>query len=176
MDPVGGGGSARRLGLGLGHGFFRGALLFQAAEPSLECRKAPARRCSRSTGTSEPRGDEETSALAPKARQGRSPAMKPAAKAMRSARDAGRYHAVVIVPRGASCTAALDCARRRYLSAEAPRLPLAACDRHDQCQCVYRHHADRRDDPRRDDESSGARRGPGTAAERRTGRGRRETD
>lgn len=54
------------------------------------------------------------------------------------------WHSVSIVSEVQSCEAAAAVAERRYLSREAPRLPLKGCLRPDGCQCVYRHHADRR--------------------------------
>ena len=60
-----------------------------------------------------------------------------------------KWHAVSIIADGAACRAALALADRRYLSAEAPRLPLDGCDKPGGCQCRYRHHPDRRVGPRR---------------------------
>jgi hypothetical protein len=65
------------------------------------------------------------------------------------------WHAVSIVSRITTCEAALQRRGQRYLSREAPRLPLPECDRSQGCRCVYRHHADRRAGPRRSSESGG---------------------
>jgi len=59
------------------------------------------------------------------------------------------YHAVSIRCAKNACQAAQDKLGDRYLSAEAPLLPLGQCDRHDQCECRYQHYDDRRGDPRR---------------------------
>ncbi len=62
-----------------------------------------------------------------------------------------RWHAITIVGSGSACAAAEACRGKRFLSAEAPRLPLADCDVK-RCDCRYRHYADRRGSPRRRDE------------------------
>lgn len=59
-----------------------------------------------------------------------------------------RWHAVTIVPSSESCFISQACRRNRYLSSDAPRLPLSGCDA-DRCDCKYRHFADRRGAPRR---------------------------
>jgi hypothetical protein len=64
---------------------------------------------------------------------------------------------------------------QRFLSADAPRLPLLACTSPETCHCVYRKYADRRAGPRRETESSGLRRSSPNP-ERRISRGRRKTD
>lgn len=58
------------------------------------------------------------------------------------------YHAVSIVAGPQCCAAVKSQAGRRYLSKDAPRLPVADCDRPD-CRCHYAHHDDRRAEPRR---------------------------
>lgn len=58
------------------------------------------------------------------------------------------WHAVSIVPGSQPCAAASGLARKRFLSREAPSLPLKACDQA-QCTCHYEHHDDRRKGPRR---------------------------
>ena len=58
------------------------------------------------------------------------------------------HHAVSIAPGPRACAAAHDLVRRRFLSREAPSLPLMDCNRTD-CQCRYEHHEDRRKGPRR---------------------------
>jgi hypothetical protein len=69
---------------------------------------------------------------------------KPAAPVKKKA----TYHAVSIAP-GPKCCAAANVARgKRFLSREAPKLPLAGCDRAD-CTCRYEHHEDRRKGMRR---------------------------
>jgi hypothetical protein len=62
------------------------------------------------------------------------------------------------------------------LSKEAPRLPLAECTSSDTCSCVYKHHADRRVQPRRHEETGELRRNANVAQERRIGRDRRKPE
>lgn len=87
-----------------------------------------------------------------------------------------RWHAVAIRPRGSGCDAVQSCRSNRFLSSEAPRLPLEQCSASDTCTCVYKHHADRRAQPRRQDERDGLRRSAKVAQERRLARDRRSTD
>jgi hypothetical protein len=54
-----------------------------------------------------------------------------------------RFHAVSIVPGPRCCAAARELRKERFLSTDAPPLPLTGCDRHD-CTCRYEHHQDRR--------------------------------
>jgi hypothetical protein len=85
-----------------------------------------------------------------------------------------RWHAVGIVPTARSCDAARACRDRRYLSAEAPALPLKGCDAV-RCECRYGHFDDRRRGPRRGEEKGGIPH-KATQADRRERRGRRATD
>jgi len=87
-----------------------------------------------------------------------------------------RWHAVAVRPKGECCEAVQACRVERFLAAEAPRLPLENCSNSDTCSCVYKHHADRRAQPRRQDERGGLRRSSKVAQERRVGRDRRSTD
>jgi hypothetical protein len=61
----------------------------------------------------------------------------------------GPYKAVVIVAAEEACAAAGQLRGKRFLSRNAPRLPLQECTRQDQCECKYRHLGDRRGPPRR---------------------------
>jgi len=89
----------------------------------------------------------------------------------------GRWRAVSILATESSCDAAKALRAFRFLSAEAPRLPLLECTCYDSCPCAYKHHADRRSYTRRKDESTGLRRAkPRVGQERRILRGRRITD
>jgi hypothetical protein len=85
------------------------------------------------------------------------------------------WHAVSIVSSGPACHQARSFARVRFLSSQAPPLPLKGCELR-QCSCHYRHHEDRRRLARRAADvvaASGAYwRGP----ERRRSSGRRITD
>ena len=89
------------------------------------------------------------------------------------------YHAVSIMPGQGACKAARKEVESRFLSSEAPVLPLKACDAA-RCTCRYRHHPDRRsDEPRREEDVGittmvGA--WNGRVERRRNGRGRRITD
>lgn len=58
------------------------------------------------------------------------------------------YHAVAIRVRGKGCDAARQVKGRRYLSTEAPLLPLAHCSS-SSCSCQYVHFDDRRHYDRR---------------------------
>jgi len=82
------------------------------------------------------------------------------------------WHAVEVVPRAHACAAALACKGKRFLSTEAPWLPLEDCDSA-QCRCKYRHYADRRGDLRRQEAKAAA---AVEQANRRSSRGRRATD
>jgi hypothetical protein len=66
-------------------------------------------------------------------------------------RAAKAHHAVSILPGPQACAAAQALVSKRYLSREAPILPLKACDQ-GQCSCRYAHHDDRRKGPRRANE------------------------
>ena len=83
------------------------------------------------------------------------------------------FHCVAIRPRK-TCPAAEALGDRRYLSDEAPRLPLEACHRQQNCRCIYVHFEDRRQDLRRDADIGLP--GGGRGEERRAGRGRRRDD
>lgn len=63
-------------------------------------------------------------------------------------KSAHTYHAVTIAPGPRACAAALALAERRFLSREAPVLPLKKCDCTN-CECRYEHYDDRRKGPRR---------------------------
>lgn len=85
-----------------------------------------------------------------------------------------RWHAVTIAAPANACAVAQACKGKRYLSAEAPLLPLKGCDG-GRCDCKYRHYDDRRGEERRQDDKVAA----PTAREsgnRRVSRGRRAAD
>lgn len=95
-----------------------------------------------------------------------------------STSSSGRFHAVSIRAGSGACTAAKALSGERFLSAEAPPLPLPNCDA-PRCDCRFQHHEDRR--------SGKDRRSPFTAGgvsaetgnygiERRDGRERRRSD
>ncbi len=85
-------------------------------------------------------------------------------------------HAVEIRCTKNACQAAKDTRGERYLSAEAPLLPLDQCDRPDRCQCRYQHYKDRRGDQRRDAEVGLPTQTDPERVERRHTKGRRAED
>jgi hypothetical protein len=87
-----------------------------------------------------------------------------------------QWHAVIIKPKGQCCEAVQACRASRFLSSDAPRLPLAECTHSDTCSCVYKHHADRRAQTRRQDERDGLQRRGKVEQDRRLTRDRRKTD
>ena len=87
-----------------------------------------------------------------------------------------QWHAVTIVTKSSSCEAARAARNTRYLSAQAPRLPLADCSKPDACPCAYKHHADRRSESRRADDEGGLSRSTGATPERRLRPDRRKID
>ncbi len=86
--------------------------------------------------------------------------------------SAHRWHAVTIATGVHACTAVEACKGKRFLSRDAPRLPLPDCTA-PECHCIYRHYPDRRKAERRGDEL--ARPAP-RGENRRLGHGRRMTD
>ena len=95
-----------------------------------------------------------------------------------SERQQGRkeaWHAVSIITPTSTCEAAAALRNHRFLSKDAPRLPLAGCSSPETCRCIYRHHADRRGKPRRSMDR-GEPPKSGADAERRGKRGRRSDD
>ncbi len=89
---------------------------------------------------------------------------------VQAVRMANPYHSVAIKPCARPCPAALALKGRRFLSAEAPRLPLSDCNEQS-CGCVYQHHEDRRSSHDRRLVQKG-----GLYAERRSNPGRRSSD
>ena len=73
----------------------------------------------------------------------------------------------------------LQCAvsgkNRRWLSREAPLLPLPGCTRPDTCQCTYNHHDDRRAASRRAEDLNAFSQAPRFTNERRSRKSRRDT-
>lgn len=86
------------------------------------------------------------------------------------------FHAVTIAPGYRPCAAAGKLRNHRFLSREAPVLPLKDCDRTD-CQCRYQHYEDRRDAQRRARDLGVAIDGyEGSERRGKTKRGRRKAD
>ena len=86
---------------------------------------------------------------------------------------AGKFHAVSIKLGRNPCDAVSAVDGVRFLSKDAPQLPLPDCTNPD-CRCTYQHFDDRRAGPRRDSDVGLPSEAPGE--ERRTRRGRRVTD
>jgi hypothetical protein len=86
-----------------------------------------------------------------------------------------KYRGVEVIATAGACTAARGLTKLRLLSVEAPRLPLATCDRPSECRCVYRHFDDRRQGPRRENEHAILPLAH-TGFERRRRPGRRDSD
>lgn len=82
------------------------------------------------------------------ATQVRDPAADPARTADRRPAAASRarsFHGVSLKPGPDACAAVHTVIDRRYLSNDAPALPLAGCNR-ERCECTYGHYTDRRDE------------------------------
>ncbi|MGB5132449.1 MAG: hypothetical protein WBO00_07535 [Steroidobacteraceae bacterium] len=84
-----------------------------------------------------------------------------------------RWHAVSVKPCPGACVAAASNRQRRWLSREAPQLPLPGCTRPDTCRCTYQHHDDRRAGGRRAEETDVFRAQTRPVVERRSRRDRR---
>jgi hypothetical protein len=99
---------------------------------------------------------------------------KKPAKPVATANTSSPYHAVSIIPGVDACEAAQRFTRHRFLSRNAPKLPLPACDAQ-RCTCRFKHHKDRRGGPRRRGEV-GMMQAHWNGPERRRTGGRRSTD
>lgn len=100
----------------------------------------------------------------------------PLMKGPLESRKASRWHSVSVVNKGYCCEALTELLGKRFLSQEAPRLPLANCTKSSDCRCSYQHHEDRRAEPRRRQEVGGFWPEQYRGNERHTVRGRRATD
>jgi hypothetical protein len=89
--------------------------------------------------------------------------------------SAGSYHAVSLILPSRHCAVAESSAKKKWLSKEAPDLPLAGCTMAKECTCKFRKHADRRENEDRRLLGSGETARWYSGAEKRT-RGRRKTD
>ena len=85
------------------------------------------------------------------------------------------WHAVRVVAGDLACTAVAKLENARFLSTQAPQLPLHDCSHPSRCKCTYRHFSDRRAAPRRWRDRTGFP-VPRSEEERRKNRGRRRTD
>jgi hypothetical protein len=97
-----------------------------------------------------------------------------AAPPPKSAPSANQFHAVSIVPGEHACAAAYRFTGHKFLSRQAPKLPLPTCDAF-HCTCRFKHHKDRRSGPRRRSDI-GLMSGHYPGNERRQSGGRRESD
>jgi len=86
------------------------------------------------------------------------------------------WHAVSIVSSTACCSAAMGLLGTRFLSKEAPGLPLKHCSMSGECRCQYQHHDDRRVLSRRTPDPWNTGRFGYGGEERRRQRGRRSVD
>ena len=85
------------------------------------------------------------------------------------------WHAVSVVGGAAACPAAEEVRDKRFLSAEAPPLPLPDCSSPWRCNCIYVHYSDRRTKLRRETDRGRFPR-PRFGTERRERHGRRADD
>ena len=90
--------------------------------------------------------------------------------------SARRWHAVSVKPGPGACEAATAGKDNRWLSREAPILPLPGCTRPDRCRCTYQHHDDRRAGARRVEDLDAFARPAQVADERRKRGTRRSSD
>lgn len=88
--------------------------------------------------------------------------------------ESNAYHAVSILPGCDACAGARRLCGPRFLSRNAPRLPLAGCDAKN-CECRFKHHRDRRSGSRRSSDM-GMMSAAYSNQERRSSRGRRCDD
>jgi hypothetical protein len=86
------------------------------------------------------------------------------------------WHAVCVDAKASSCAAAHDLRKKRFLSKEAPSLPLPGCGNALGCPCTYKHHEDRRGKQRRKGEQSFTSTQKIPKIEQRQSRGRRNDD
>jgi hypothetical protein len=101
----------------------------------------------------------------------------PSAKeSMAPASPRSPWHAVSIVSTAACCPAALGLMGTRFLSKEAPRVPLKNCSMSAECRCSYQHHGDRRSLSRRTQDLWSPGRGSYGGEERRREAHRRVAD
>lgn len=87
-----------------------------------------------------------------------------------------RWHAVCVDAKPLSCAVAQELRGRRFLSSEAPSLPLKDCSNRANCPCTYRHHEDRRGKQRRRGPESFTSTQKVPTRERREAKGRRSED
>ncbi len=85
-----------------------------------------------------------------------------------------KWHAISVKAGKGACKTALELKHKRWLSKDAPKLPLDGCQQPGHCSCVYAHHEDRRaGDGRRAEENDRFSTPKKPSGERRLGRDRR---
>jgi hypothetical protein len=99
-------------------------------------------------------------------------ATKPGQKGKPTA-SSKRWHAVSVKSGSGACATAKAAANQRWLSREAPQIPLPGCTRPDTCHCTYKHHEDRRAEGRRAEDTDAFRRPTHVQVDRRSHRDRR---
>jgi hypothetical protein len=87
-----------------------------------------------------------------------------------------KWHAISVDAKTSSCPAAHDLKKKRFLSKEAPHLPLQGCTKGAGCPCTYKHHDDRRSKSRRGDGDGISTKTSKHGSERRSSPGRRSDD
>jgi len=87
-----------------------------------------------------------------------------------------QWHAVEVLASKAGCPAVQALKGTRFLSVEAPLLPLSECTRSGTCSCMYRKYPDRRVEARREQDDTALRRAAVPTRDRRIKRGRRKSD
>jgi len=85
------------------------------------------------------------------------------------------YRAVSIGPKGQGCSAVEEISGKRFLSNDAPLLPLPECDNRDNCDCRYTHWDDRRQEEDRRSPVGGMSARLGDGEERRSKTDRRKS-
>jgi hypothetical protein len=108
------------------------------------------------------------------------PKLKPSERRGSTATDSTKpdlaFHAVSIRCFASACDAVKETTGKRWLSDEAPTLPLEQCDRPEDCCCRYQHFDDRRAGPRRRDEGAFTMKPVPEFTDTRTLNGLRKTD
>jgi hypothetical protein len=87
-----------------------------------------------------------------------------------------RYHCVEVRTATPACAAVRHFGHTRFLSREAPILPVSGCTVPTKCTCRYIHHDDRREDDRRNRFGRGSSGPPAIVGERRSKTDRRKSE
>jgi hypothetical protein len=103
------------------------------------------------------------------------PAAPAAQGGARPANIPRKWHAISVDAKTSSCPIAHDLKKKRFLSKQAPLLPLEGCNKRSSCPCTYKHHDDRRSKSRRGGAAISSK-ANNHGSERRISRGRRSED